>query len=241
MQVGYSKLHRIPYVASLFNVTNLPGQNFAGALTASSQLSAQYNPANQTLTIFDPNGSPSHGITTTISGISQTVATAFAELLTGAITPIQFATTIAGNPQVQPLSSQYIAELFNPPVSFYFYNYNQGVQYQIFQGTTLVADTGGVSHNQPQPLSNSDIVLLTGPTADYWFNDNTQAYLTNPAGNTFITGAGKITFNYNPAAGSHFTIKTTMSKNSFEWRWYWHIQLMVVVWDVCHQLHPLLH
>ena len=209
-------------------IQNLGGGGSYGAAIQNNPLSwiqavgivgASYNPANQTITIITPNPGASENFTDTISGIPPNIAGAFLALLENQITPQQYVAEVSGNPTVQPLSNSYIQTEFTPPVTFYFYNYNEGVEYQIYQNGTLIADTAGVTGNQPVPLSNTDVTLLTGPTADYWFNDNTAAYLTNPAGNTFITGAGKIVFDYNPAKGGNFTIVTTMSPQSYRWRY----------------------
>jgi hypothetical protein len=121
-----------------------------------------------------------------------------------------------------PTGGSYVANVYNPPVAFYFYNYTNGVRYDIYQGTTLIASTdptAGVA--TCQNLTASDIALLEGSAGAYWFNDNPSLYMQNFNNLTggYANYAGKILFNYNPANGSQFSIKTSMSPSSSNWRW----------------------
>ena len=195
------------------------------------QASSSYDPASQTLTITDANhivnGVP---VTETLSGIPQSVADLFGSLLSGTIDVNTFLTQAAsalGSTQLLssvPSGGTFASNFYFPPVAFYFYSYDQGVKYEIFQNGTLIgsSDTTQISPiSTPQALSTSDISLLTGPNADDWFNDNTTYFLQNftDTGGGYVKYSGKILFNYNPANGSNFVIKATFSQNSYRWKY----------------------
>jgi hypothetical protein len=120
-----------------------------------------------------------------------------------------------------PAGGSFVANVYHPPVSLYFYNFDQPTKIEIFQNGVLIAttDTGAVGPATPSNLTASEIALTTGASAQNWFNLFTNYYMQPfvDTGAGFVKYAGKLTFNYDPAAGSNFTIKTT--GNSFIWRW----------------------
>ena len=185
-----------------------------------------YNAGNQTLTLYYA-GKPEGGAAAAqgvenFAGIPPNVAQAFAEALQGQISWQQFYASITTS-GVAPAGGVFTAANTNyfPPVSFYFYNYTQGVKYDIYQANTKIASTDGTVGTLAD-LTPSDISLLESSAANYWFNDNPNLYMQNfqtTANSGFLTYAGKLTFNYNPALGSNFTIISSMSPSSLYWRW----------------------
>lgn len=115
-----------------------------------------------------------------------------------------------------PTGGQFVQEIYYPPVTLYFYNYDQGVKIEIYQNDTMIANSASAT-----ALTTSEQQLLTGQNGQFWFNDYPEYFLQNPvdSGSGYMKYAGKITFNYNPANGSNFTIKTTASTYSYRWRW----------------------
>ncbi len=114
-----------------------------------------------------------------------------------------------------PASGTFAATKFNPPVVLYFYNYDQNVKIEIFQGNSLVVDT-----STAVALTAEDINLLVGAGGQQFFNDQTNLFLKNPViAGSFASFAGKIQFNYDPSLGNIFTVKTTESAAAFQWRW----------------------
>ena len=115
----------------------------------------------------------------------------------------------------KPSGGSFIGSIYYPPVVLYFYNYDRPALIQIYQNGVLVADS-----TSAQNLTQSDITLLTGSGGQQWFNDETQFFLKNfvNTGGGYVTYAGKINFNYNPANGSNFTVVVT-SPTSIRWRY----------------------
>jgi hypothetical protein len=120
-----------------------------------------------------------------------------------------------------PAGGVFVADVYQPPVSLYFYNFDQPTKIEIYQNGNLIAttDTGAVGPATPLNLTASEIALTTGASAQNWFNLFQQYYMQPfvDVGSGFVKFAGKLTFNYDPSQGSNFVIKTT--GNSFVWRW----------------------
>ena len=123
----------------------------------------------------------------------------------------QAAVTPVGKPQ----GGQFVSEIYYPPVVLYFYNYDKPNLIEIFQNNTKILDT-----NSSLPLTAEDINLLTGAGGKQWFNDDITYFLKpfEHQGGGYVTYAGKITWNYNPAGGNQITIKAT-SPHSMRWRY----------------------
>lgn len=208
-------------VEALFAFLGVNGNVSQGVF---NQPSFSYNSATQTLTLTSPNVA-SEGVPAvfTFSNIPQSVANLLGQLLTAQITAAQFVSALVSNVQL-PAGGSVVDEFYFPPVAFYFYDYVEGVSYNIYQGTTLVASTNPTKGVPScEDLTASDIALLTGPAAAFWFNDQTNLYMKPfvQVTNDFVSYAGKITFNYNPANGSQFTIvtKTIFPAPDQLWRW----------------------
>lgn len=207
-----------PYTTDVFQALfNNSGQGFVTT-------GFSYDPSSQTLTITSSGPAINEqNIVTTVTGVPESVATLFGELLTNQITASQFIGAIQPV-QAAPSGGANNGGIYNPPVAFYFYNYNNPTLYQIYQNGTLIGSTSTIlsgSVATPQALSNSDIALLTGPTADSWFNDSTNLYLKtfNDTGSGYVTYAGKILFNYNPANGDNIQIVSSSPSLQEIWRW----------------------
>ena len=119
------------------------------------------------------------------------------------------------NPVTKPAGGQFIDTIYYPPVVLYFYNYDKPNLIEIFQNNNLIIDT-----RSAQALTPADINLLTGTGGQQWFNDNPEFFLKpfQDTGSGYVTYAGKITFNYDPAGGTNLTIKAT-SPHSIRWRY----------------------
>jgi len=119
------------------------------------------------------------------------------------------------NTSSKPTGGVFIDTIYYPPVVLYFYNYDQPTLIQIYQNNVLISDSSSAV-----VLTTADKNLLTGPGGNQWFNDYPQYFLKDliQTGGGFVTYAGKITFNYNPANGSDFTVKVT-SPGSIRWRY----------------------
>ncbi len=124
-----------------------------------------------------------------------------------------------------PTGGTFLVNKYLPPVVLYFYGYDQPNKFEIYQGTTLIADSSvAVS------LTTDDINLLVnsggggGATGgQQFFNDYPNFFLHGgvpvQTGSGYVLWSGKITFNYDPANGTNFTIKTTEGASSNRWRW----------------------
>jgi hypothetical protein len=102
-------------------------------------------------------------------------------------------------------------------VTLFFYAYDHPVQFEILQGNTVVANSATAT-----ALSAADVTnLTTGVAMNQWFNDQTGLYLKNPvvSNTTYVSYAGKITWNYSGAGGTGMSIKTTNGTGVRNWRW----------------------
>jgi len=95
-------------------------------------------------------------------------------------------------------------------VEVFFITYTDAIKIEIYQGNTLIVDTSSAEN-----LSAIDISNLTGSNSNKWFYDPTGIYLVNftAQGNNFVTGSGKVTWDYNGTGGTAVTIKTTRLTN----------------------------
>jgi hypothetical protein len=182
-----------------------------------------YNAATGTLNIKEiAQGIVQDNIT--LQGISPAVANALSQLLQQQISLTQFAGMLQVNQNI-PAGGSLSGSTYLPPAILYFYNYDQGVKIEVFQGTTLVASTdtslAGSGVSTPSSLTDEEIALLTGPHASQWFNDYPGYFLSTftDLGAGYVKNAGKLSFNYASANGANFTVKTTRSNNSTRWRW----------------------
>jgi hypothetical protein len=186
-------------------------------ITATATLTT-YNANTQVFTAKVP-GTDHFG---TITGVSPVIGNLLVKLFLGQITLQQYVEGLPVTTPTAPAGGTTVGGVYFPPVAFYFYDYDQGVRYDIYQGTTLIASsdpTAGVP--TAQNLTAGEITLLEGSAAQNWFNDNPALYMknfNNLAGG-LVNYAGKILFNYNPNNGSVFTIKSRSSPSSFQWRW----------------------
>jgi hypothetical protein len=117
--------------------------------------------------------------------------------------------------QLKPAGGQFVDTIYYPPVVIYFYHYDKPSLIQIYQNNNLIIDSSAA-----QVLTTEDKNLLVGAGGKQWFDDETQYFLKDfqQQGGGYVTYAGKLTFNYNPAAGRHITIKAT-SPHSIRWRY----------------------
>ena len=189
-----------------------------------------YDSTAQTLYILTANALPGHTSSNTLfdnafvafTGVPQAEASLFVQAFEGQISWTQFFASLNVSGGTAPSGGQVVGVNYYPPVAFYFYNYAQGVRYDIYQGTTLVASTDpGAGVPTSQALNSAEIALLTSSSAEFWFNDNTSTFMKtfqNGSGGSALY-AGKLAFNYNPQNGSHFKIKSSLTPQSFQWRW----------------------
>jgi hypothetical protein len=130
-----------------------------------------------------------------------------------------YLTNIVNNARITPVSKPaggtFIDTIYHPPVVLYFYNYDQPAKLEIYQNNNLVVHSG-----QAANLTDADKNLLLGPGAARWFDDYPEFFMKDfvDTGGGFVTYAGKMNFNYNPASGRNFTIKV-QSPNSIRWRY----------------------
>lgn len=102
------------------------------------------------------------------------------------------------------------------PASLFFYNYDNDVKYEIYQGSTLIANSSSAAN-----LTSSEIAFVTSNTAGQWFNDNANTYLTNfvDSGGGYVKYSGKISWSHNPTSGRQYTIKVYKGSGANRWRY----------------------
>lgn len=103
----------------------------------------------------------------------------------------------------------------NSSATLYFYNYDKDVKIEIYQGDTLLANTGAA-----QALTSSEKTFVTSMEASKWFDDQYSTFGQDYSLNgNYAKYMGKITFTHNPSLGRNYTIKTIKGTDSFRWKW----------------------
>jgi hypothetical protein len=117
------------------------------------------------------------------------------------------------------------------PVTLYFYSYTAGDEYYIFQGNTQVSGSQDISsgHNTnfnhvSALTANDKNFLSTNPAAAGWYNlnkipDLSKTFQRVPGKLDYVTYAGKISFNHNPANGLDYSIKVKKGTGSVIWKY----------------------
>lgn len=112
-----------------------------------------------------------------------------------------------------------LAGYASAPATLFFYNYNSPDRIEIYQGSTLIAETANATN-----LTGDDRAFVVSANAGFFFDDNPDLYLQNFAlstinGQSYATYSGKITWTHNPSLGSTYTIRTSKGNGSFDWRY----------------------
>ena len=104
----------------------------------------------------------------------------------------------------------------NSSATLFFYNYNRYNKIEVYQGDTLLIDTGEAVN-----LSNTDKTFVTSADTNRWFSDNFAVFGQDVAidGNNYAQYMGKLEFVHNPLLGRNYTIKTYKGANSVRWKW----------------------
>lgn len=105
------------------------------------------------------------------------------------------------------------------PASLYFYNYSSADRVEVYQGNTLITQTGNAT-----VLTAADRAFLLSDNAGQFFNDSPDLYLKDFVLSTinsqsYATFAGKLTWSHNPALGSTYTIRALKGNGSSDWRY----------------------
>lgn len=99
-------------------------------------------------------------------------------------------------------------------VELFFYAYDNPVKFQIFQGTTEVANS-----NSAVALTANDITNLTGNTTNYWFKTNETGAVSAFDANGYVLYAGKVTLNYTGTGSQNLNIVVSPGANAWRWKW----------------------
>lgn len=106
-------------------------------------------------------------------------------------------------------------EFVNSSATLYFYNYDTDTKIEIYQGQTLLANSGAAV-----ALTANEKVLVVSDEVSNWFDDEYSLYGQDLSLNgDYASYMGKIEFTHNPNLGREYRIVTTKGSNDYRWRW----------------------
>lgn len=121
-------------------------------------------------------------------------------------------TFAAGASEVSPGEVTYV----NSTATVFFYNYDTYSKIEIYQGSTLVANS-----ESAVALSNTEKAFVVSDTVSRWFDDQFSLFGKDVQFNgQYVRYMGKIQFNHNPTLGRNYTIRVYKGDQTYRWRYF---------------------